>query len=373
MQRAYAPRGLRFLPKLAIIITVGMITAVASYQAAAVDVFTDPVGFYQLPMQTNSDTFVSMPFSQIPAARGAVGSVALPNVITVSGSPGYSIGQWSTPSTPGNFMPFYVYMVSGASAGATYTITNNDASTLRVITSPTGLESLGSVAPGDLFQIIPFWTLGTAFPSSCVVASTVLPPKQNTQVLFPDLTTANKNLTPSAFYYFFNNAWRKLNVANTSNFNDVVILPDQYVIVRQNNNATTTNVTLGQVTLANAHIGIDSNPSGGSLVQWDNALCIARPSTYTLDQSGLSGIVAASTTLPPVIKDQVLVFDNALQAKNKTQLATYYFLNNHWRKLNVANTIDFGPSNVFNPGDGIIFRAFTNSATVRIWNNLPNY
>jgi len=42
MQRAYATRGLRFLPKLTLAITIGLTTAAASY---AVDVFTDPVGF----------------------------------------------------------------------------------------------------------------------------------------------------------------------------------------------------------------------------------------------------------------------------------------------------------------------------------------
>ena len=48
MQRATNARGLRFLPKLAFITTVALVSAAISYQATAQNVYTDPVGFITL-------------------------------------------------------------------------------------------------------------------------------------------------------------------------------------------------------------------------------------------------------------------------------------------------------------------------------------
>jgi uncharacterized protein (TIGR02597 family) len=367
MQRAYCARSSRLLPKLALTITAGLITTVAAYKAAAVDVFTDPVGFYQLQLLTNSDTYSSIPFSQIPQFRGALASAPGSGAqLAIAGSPGWAPGQWATVTANG-YYPNYAFVVSGSQAGASFTITNNDASNLYVVLNP---ENASAMSAGDKIQIIPFWTLGTAFPASSVVASTLI--SQKTIILFPDMTTVGQNLAPTPSYYFLNNAWRKNGAPSASNYNDAVILPDQYVIVRQNNNATTTtNITLGAVNVNNAHTAIFANAPSGSLVKQDNALAVTRPAVQTLDQTGLSNIVLASTLI--TTKDLILTFDNSAQAKNKAASASYFFFNNHWRKSGAPNTVDFGPTNIFNPGDGFIFRAYTNTVTQRIWSNQPNY
>jgi len=376
MQTARNARGLRFLPKVAFITTVVLISAAIGYQASAQQVYTEPVGFYSLQLLTNSDTFMSVPFERLPEFRGAVGSVNVATgVMTNSGSAAWGSGQWSTPSTPNHYYTYYMQMVSGNGAGGYFTIINND--TAGNLTVTNSFENLGSVSAGDLYQIIPFWTLNTVFPlGTGIVASTAVPPVFKTLVEFPNLVSKGKNLTPSPSYYYLNNGFRLLNGVAASNYNDVVVLPDQYVIIKQQNNAmTTTNVTLGQVTTTALHVPILANPSGvvgTPLVQW-NSICIARPSVYNLDQTGLSNVVAASTAVPPVFKDEVLVFNNVAQAHNKTATNTYYFLNNHWRLLNGISSIDYGPTNIFNPGDGFIYQAYTNSTTLRIWSGKPNY
>src|ERR1044071_6190168 len=93
-----------------------------SIHTASADVFTEPVGFYKVNQLTNSDTYVSVPFTQIPAARGAITS-ASGTAITAAGSPGWSVGQWATPTSPNNYYPYYVQVGPGAGTkeGAIYT------------------------------------------------------------------------------------------------------------------------------------------------------------------------------------------------------------------------------------------------------------
>ena len=84
-----------------------------SIHTASADVFTEPVGFFKVNQLTNSDTFVSVPFSQIPEARGAVSS-ASGSAITVNGNPSWTVGQWATPTSPNNYFPYYVQIGPGA-------------------------------------------------------------------------------------------------------------------------------------------------------------------------------------------------------------------------------------------------------------------
>src|SRR5262249_30029214 len=147
------------------------------------------------------------------------------------------------------------------------------------------------------------------------------------------------DLASSATYYFFNNAWRKFGQPNGSNFNDVVILPDQYVIGRQNNNAdTSTMIAPGLVLTNKTRSPGYANAASGSLVKQDNYLTVYRPAVQSLDDSGLSNVMVASTIA--IQKDQILVFDNTAQAKNKSASATYYFFNNAWRKFGQPNTLN---------------------------------
>ncbi len=56
MQTARYPRGLRFLPKVVLITTVGLISAAIGFQASAqiTNVYTAPVGFITLAVHVDS-------------------------------------------------------------------------------------------------------------------------------------------------------------------------------------------------------------------------------------------------------------------------------------------------------------------------------
>jgi uncharacterized protein (TIGR02597 family) len=380
MQTARYARGLRFLPKVAFTITtVALISAAIGYQASAQSVYTQPVGFYQVAATNGSDTLVTLPFEQVPAFVGTVSAFS-GSQLTVSGSPAWTpTTQWASPNAEG-LMPYYVQITSGAKAGAVYTITNNDASSLYVQLAP---EDLSTVAAGDYLQIVQFWTLGTALPaSSGIVPSTSsLAAGRRTQVLFPNLAAVGINQAPATQFYYFNNAWRRSapSAPATSNFNDVVIEPDQYVTVREATNVTdaVSLLTIGQVVTNLVRIPL--NASAPPAVGQDNWLGIYRPSSATLASTGLSNaIVPSVSSLAAGRRDILEIFDNTSKALNKAPSQQFYYFNNGWRRSapSAPATVDFSQTNVFLTAAGFIVRKSTNGIagpTTTMWSEPPNY
>jgi uncharacterized protein (TIGR02597 family) len=371
---------LRFLPKVAFTITtVALISAAIGYQASAQSVYTQPVGFYQVACTNGSDTFLALPFEQVPAFVGTV-SAASGSQLTVSGSPGWTpTTQWATPTING-YMPYYVQITSGTKAGAVYTVTNNDASSLYVILAP---ETLGSVSAGDYIQIVAFWTLGTALPngSGIVPSTTSTAAGRRTQVLSPDIVDQGVNLSATATYYYFNNAWRRSfpTTPATSNFNGIVIQPDNYVIVRQATNTSdaVSLTTIGQV-VTNL-IRIPLYASAPPAVGQDTPIALYRPSTTTLAQSALSSAFVPSTSSTAAgRRDTLEIFDNTAVAQNKSASQVFFYFNNGWRRSfpTTPATIDFSQSNIFLTASGFIVRKATNGvagATTTMWSEPPNY
>jgi uncharacterized protein (TIGR02597 family) len=372
MQSAYHARSLRVLPKLAFTITIGLITTVASYKAAAQDVYTDPVGFVQQANTASADTIQSVPFTQIDVYRGVVGSVA-GNVITDANTPGWTAGQWvyenGANSNPHN--TYYVIFTTGNNAGAYYTVTNNGTGSLSVDLVPT---TLASVSAGDNYRIYPYWTLNTVWPNGAgLITSTVASKK--TEVLFPAIGVNGINQPPAPTYFFVASGattnWEVIG-GGASNVNDQIILPDQYFIVRQGAFGPTTNVALGAV--PEYPIQIPLYTDTGS--QQDNYIGLYRPASQTLVQSGLSNALVYSTVASK--HDEVLVLSPNGQAQNSPFNQTYYIVtatppDSGWRLVG-GGTADAGSSNVFALGTGVIVRKIaTNSPPVVLWNNLQNY
>jgi len=389
MQRVHNPRGLGVLSR--VIITVGLISAAIVYQAPAQNVYTQPVGFYTASCTNNSDSWVVNPFAQIPQFSGTVSATpGSSNEITVSGSPSWTANQWATPTSPNGYLPYYVQVVSnvaGTYCGAYYTILANDtAGDLWVGFASSGLASDNDVAgiqPGDYVNIFPFWQLGQVFTNGqgYVASTTSTPTGRRTQVLFPNLSAAGENPSASQEFYYYNNAWRRFypSTPATSNFNDVVISPDQYVIVRNATNATdvTTYMGIGQVPTYTLRIPLFASPPPAPGA--DNVVGIYRPAVQTLAQSGLSNAVVASTTATPTgRRDQLLVFDNTQQVLNKSASQEFYYYNNGWRRFypSTPATVDYSQSNIFLVTQGFIVRKTTNgitSSTLTTWVNQPNY
>jgi len=384
MQTANHPRGLRFLSKL--IITVGLISAAIAYQAPAQNVYTQPVGFYTAACTNNSDSLVSIPFTQIPQFSGTV-ALATTNEITVNGSPSWTANQWATPTTPNGYLPYYVQVVSnvaGTYCGAYYTILANDtAGDLYVGFANSGLASDNDVAgiqPGDYVNIFPFWQLGTVFTNGqgYVASTSSLTAGRHTQVIFPNLSFIGENPGAADSYYYFNNAWRRYypTTSAASNYNDAVIAPDQYITVRNVAADVTTFMGIGQVPTYTLRIPLFAQPANGGQ---DNVLGLYRPAVQTLAQSGLSGaLVPSISSLASGRRDTLLMFDNTTQLQNRGVSQSFYFFNNGWRRFypTTSATIDYSQSNIFLVTQGFVVRKATNGVatpTVSQWINQPNY
>jgi uncharacterized protein (TIGR02597 family) len=84
-----------------------------------------------------------------------------------------------------------------------------------------------------------------------------------------------------------------------------------------------------------------------------------------------SGAFSASL-VPGNRTDELLYFDNAVAARNKSATAVYYYWNGGWRQVGVG-TNDVGTNAVFGAGNAAVIRKATNNASSVLWTNTPNW
>jgi len=159
MQSAYHARSLRLLPKLAFTITIGLITTVASYQAANADVFTLPVGFIQVPITNVSGGYntMALPFQQLPNDQGLVTAVSGASNLTVACSTCATANYGSATALN------YVQFETGLGQGLAFAIsTNTSAGALTLNTGGQSLLTIG-VAANDTYTIHPYWRIQDVF------------------------------------------------------------------------------------------------------------------------------------------------------------------------------------------------------------------
>ncbi len=257
--------------------------------------------------------------------------------------------------------------------GSYYTVTANGTSTLTVNLNG---DSLSAVATGTSLSLIPYWTLGTAFPASdagtsYIVSTGTTNRTRQTQVILPDLTDAGFNLPPGASYYSYNGAWRLGQSDGTVPYDDTILPPTSNFTVR--NAATATTFTpSGGVYMNRIVATLDTQSSSAQ----DNAVSLPRPTTVTLNDLGLisSGSFAISTgTTNRTIKDTVIVYDNTQTGLNKPPAATYYYFNGGWRLGSSDGTVDYGTTPVaYGTGFTIRKAPVANGAT-SFWQNTRTY
>jgi uncharacterized protein (TIGR02597 family) len=354
--------------------------ALATASQAQTTVSSDPVGFNSITALGNSDTRFSVPLHRTQAYQGAVASVS-GNVITLSGTPGFTASQFVYASGT-QTDTFYVEFATGAKSGLSYTVASNDASS---VTLNLNGDTLSSVAAGDTLRIIPYWTLNTLFPSQAGISTTsaINGTGSLTQILMPDLTNPGVDLTSPATYYYYSGTsfggpgWRKLAGGFTNIKNDDVIPPDVAVVVRQNGVATSSLLTATGAVPTNGRKYVIGTLASNT--PQDNAIAIDVPVTLSLTQSNLfeSGAFAGTTAINGTSGDQLLVFDDTVAGFDKNPTATYYYYTGTsfggagWRKLaggftNIKNT-----DTPFQPGSGFIIRKqATSNATAAVW-SLP--
>ncbi len=360
-------------------LTAFLVLAAGITVASAQTVTTDPVGFVtpfttmpnQINMLANSDTLVSVPFTRIPAFTGAISSVA-GNVITVSGSPGWTTSPQQFVYAQGT-QPNHYYVLIGPSGtadpkeGHTYMVTANGSDTLTVNT--TG-DDLSGIPANTQLLIIPYWTLGTVFPASDAGVSFIASPNalsRQTQILIPNYSGTGINLSAAATYFFSNGVWHTTADPGGDHGDDILVT-DGYFIVRNAGTGTTLTM-LGSVLTKKEATPLFTRTSGPQ----DNFVSVIRPVDVSLNDLGLisSGAFASS---PNALNrtDQLFVFNNAATGINKSAATTYFYSNGAWHTT--ADTSGDHGSDLIKAGAGFIIRkAATGNGAAQYWTNAPTY
>lgn len=330
---------------------------------------TDPVGFVRVQTPAAAEAVVACPFERPWEFYGKVVSVA-GGVVTVAGRPAWPAGRFvfATPAQP---KTYYVRFVSGARAGAFFTVLSNGADTLVLDLNG---DTLAQVVAGDLLTVNPYWTIGALFPASAAGVSFESSPSavsRRTELLFPDQSAVGTNPSAAATYYFLNGAWRRFGAPITESFDDAVILPDSYVLVR-NRAFSGVSMFVGSVLMSDIRIGLNSRTTA----KQDNIVALTRPIDVSLANSGLISSGAFRATLSPAARlDELFVFDNTAPGINKSAAAIYYYYNGAWRKFGRPITEDCGAELAFKAGQGAIIRKAETGvpAATTDWVNQPTY
>ncbi len=355
---------------------------------------TSPVGFITTSCLANTDTNLTIPFTRPPAYIGASTGGATVNsttgTISFSGTPftasAYKYVQ-GTQSTK-----YYAYVTGGTKEGAIYDIADNSTSALTVSTNGDDVSTLGS---GTQVRIIPHWTLATALTVGQSVIGTTTINNATTQVLIPNQTTAGTDLLAAATYYYYSGTsfggpgWRALGNFTTI-YDDLVLYPETYFILRNNTANALSFVPVGSVsTLAAATTSNGTSTIGVNIAtvlntlaantDQDNAVALPVAVDTTLAGSNLyeSGAFTGSSVIGGSAGDQLLVYNNATTGTDKLAAKTYYYYTGTafggagWRSLQDGfATLD--NADILKAGVGFIVRK-RGSASPRsvIWNYRP--
>ncbi len=314
------------------------------------------VGYNYQPLAGQSDALLTVPFTQ-PSVASLVVSSVTGSGVTVSG--GLTGGAYAN--------TFFVRFTSGNGAGLWSTITTNTTNSITFADT----TILSSISAGDSFVIYPHETLGTTFPDSLVNVSFEASPSafsRRTEVLIPNTTAIGINKPAAATYFYFNNEWRRVGAAPTAVFNDTVLPPQQYFVLRNGGSNPLKVLTSGQP---------DSVPVARLLTRSAQTNDIAAGAGYpvqlSLAQLELGGTPAFETSTSVISrKDELLVFNNNTTGINKPASATYFYFNGAWRRVGASPATSFD-NELLTPGSALLIRKASGTPGTFLWSQQAPY
>ena len=342
-------------PRLAV--AAGLAALVFGPGAASVTAQTLPgsavVGYHETVCPGGSDTDVSVPFHRPAAFVGAVETIrklATPDrwEIGVAGGPGWTADVFAE--------SHYARMKDGAAAGAILPVKTNAAGEITVAW-PDLAGPLRSAA-GDALEIIPFWTLATLLPPATQTAlhpsTGMLSSQRGSELLLFNAARDGIEQAPEAVYFVTAAGW----FATGPDFpsaNDVIVPPNTGFIVRHQAGAAPT--------VFRASLNVDRSPAG-SLISArqghprDTRVALNRPLPTVLGDLVLNPAQFAPSrnTAPNDRKDELLLFDNAEAAQNKTPAARFFRVGGHWRRVDPANAHPVADDTPLNAGAVLVIR-----------------
>ena len=268
-------------------------------------VTTDPVGYITTTTPSGDDSYIGLPLTRAPEFTGEVASVVGAEA-TVSST--FTLDAYND--------THYALATSGTNAGTWSKILDtgtNSITTQEVVLSAT-----------DTFDIIPFWTLGTAFSGGAGIGAAADPFNPETTVSVNDLSAVGSNLSSLATYFYFAGPTPAAGWYQTGSFavsDDLILSPETYVKIRNNSADPLETVVSGAVPTS----VVGSNIEGVASVTQDSQVANPYPSSITLATSGLTDVVAAAADpFNPV--DTVLIYDiENTDGQNLSSAGTYFY------------------------------------------------
>ena len=246
----------------------------------AQSVSSTPVGYVTYTVNANSDLKLGIPMEQASSYTGSVSSVTAGTI-----DAGSAVGDLTTDA-------HYVKVTSGTLAGNWYEVT---AAADNSITVAEDLAAAG-LAAADTFQVTPFWTLDTLFPSGGGVPASADVFSGNAFIFTYNPADIGINLSTASGYLYHSGeqgpaGWYDSNTISPAG--STALSPDVYIQVRNLTSNSADLVIAGTVPSAVTTHTIVSSASTSN----DNLVYNPYPSDITLDTSNLyeSGAVAGSS------------------------------------------------------------------------------
>jgi uncharacterized protein (TIGR02597 family) len=381
--------------------------AAAPFEARAADGVTDPMGYTEVALAGNSDSYLFVPFKRTPALVATVAAIGAngqydegepfvdtdadgqrdasesftdtSNVLTLPEEVVLQQGQFVyTEGTQPN--SYYVSFKSGSKEGIFCPVVGNGVNS--VVVDAMGYDL--SAMTGELaIEVVPYHTLGTVFPNgqgihpSASHSDTARP----TSVLLPNHEVAGKNLPYAQIYYYYSGTepgWRKSDAPDVV-ANDTALPPDSFFIVRHNHPTGTTLVFAGDVHVAKFATPLNTLAAN---VDQDNFVAAPIPVEMRLRDLNLvesGAFVPSSSHSLAVRQDTLLVWYNTALGFNRAATVGYYYFSGTsgagpgWRKSGAPNVLAdddvvMSSSRVF-----VIRKKATPVVSSSLWSVTPPY
>jgi len=317
------------------------ILAVSSYAAIADG---NVVGVNAVDVPAGSDTYVSVPFTDAVVDGLVVDSTSGSNIVLTTG--GLTVDEFAD--------LYYVRFTSGALKGKWFTITNNGAGDLTVD------GDVSTAGNGDELAVVKHWTLATIFPDgyeglAFVGGSIFARPFEVRYVDVASLVAVNKSSTDTFFFNSAAQGWRRFGSSAATSFDDFVIPPQGFLILRNTRPASTGNPddpqTLVDESTGDLKFFAFGGSADGSVVETvpveaaanDTILGALNVFPTTLADLNLGG-TPAFVSSPSFLQrqDELRVWDNSVLATNKSTSDTFYYSQGNWRRVGspFATTFD---------------------------------
>lgn len=321
--------------------------AACGLASAAETAYTTPVGYVSLGNTTpsqpavaaNSDAFITIPLQKSASFTGTVSSVA-GDVITLSGTPGFTAGQFTS-------SPFVARLGSGAKEGLVALVTANSADSITLSVQPG--DSLAGVVAGDSVSIQASWTVASLFAGNTIPSGT--------QLLAYSGTGAGILVAPDLIFEFDGSNWVDTNSFDTAD--GFVLYPGEGFVLRTVGTEISSLVVTGEVPTSKHRLVVPNLSPG---VGQDSTVGFFSPVGELIGSSGLGWTAG----------DQLLVWDNTTSGIIKAPVTVLEFDGTAWVDTNTFD--DVSATFSLNAGQSYVFRR---SATAPggdvIWSDSQSY